>query len=617
MAFLTALMLAGSLTFHDGPEPIAAWVFHPRHLQGSTLKARLGPDASFEGAPKAVRDAAGQSLMLDGEKDRFLIAPNYAPHKDLLPKRNLTVEAWVAVNSSQRYGGVLGVFQDNGGAEKGWVLGYNDRTFTLGLASTGADDGDGKMTYLPAQTQYEYGRLYHVVGTYNGEEMRIYVNGKLEGSSKAQSGDILYPSEAPWSLAAYRDGDENFPHHGRIVEVSLYDIVATEEGAKHLFEHRKDLAEAQPYLVENPNMEMVVEPYLQFPSQTEMTVMWETSRNSSSTVYFGPSKTQMTPVKAEPSTIHRVTLKGLKPSAHYLYRVESIDSEGRKVESEVLTFRTAPLAETPIRFCVVGDTQDQPQVNHQIAKLMWDERPDFFMIPGDLVGTGQNKKHWTSDFFGSMRPLLSRVPLLPVLGNHENDARLYYDYMAVPEPEYYYRFPYGPAEFFVIDSGRNVNPGSEQYKWLENALASSKAKWKFVAHHYPPFSSDEDDYGNLWEGQSTRGDLRIRQLAKLYEKYGVDVVWTGHIHSYERTWPLRAGKQSQGGPIYVVCGGGGGGLETHGPTRPDFSHSVRHGHHYCVVSLSADTLDFRAFDIQGRLFDTMQVRKGESAKAGN
>ncbi len=610
LALAALLTLVSALCWaHDGPDPVAHWELMPRRAVDGVLKARIGPDARIEGAPAAAKTSLGEALLFDGVDDALVVAPDLASVRASLPKEKFTVEAWASVDTPVGYGGLLGVFQDNGNAEKGWVLGYNDRTFTFGLASQGGDDGDGRMTYLKAKTEFELGRIYHVVGTYDGKLMRIYVNGKLEGESAQQSGPLLYPDQAPVVVGAYRDRDENNFHHGRIVSVALYDLVATGEGVAHLFGHRKELTTAAPVIQEDPNFRMVVEPYLQYPTATEITVMWETSRNSTSVVYVGPSKAQLQPVQGDPALIHRVRLTGLKPEGHYVYRVESVDDQGRKVESPLLTFRTAPAGPAAIRFSILGDTQDQPHINKRVAEHMWNERPDFFVILGDLVGTGANKRHWTEHFFGSMRPLLSRVPLIPVIGNHEGDARLYYDYMSVPEPEYWYSFTYGDMEFFVVDSNREVAPGSEQWKWLDAALGRSKAKWKFVGHHHPPYSSDEDDFGNLWEGQSTRGDVRIKPLADLYEKHKVDIVWAGHIHSYERTWPMLAGRASPNGPVYIVCGGGGGGLETHGPTRPEFSARVRHGHHYCIVSISGDVFEMRAFDIEGRQFDSLVIDK--------
>jgi 3',5'-cyclic AMP phosphodiesterase CpdA len=545
-----------------------------------------------------------------------VVADDLNSMRDMLPTQKLTVEAWAEVNAPIRDGSFIGTEQRKGSAGKGWSLGTDEGRFTFTLATKGStdDQGRGRFTTLKSKTDHQSGRMCHVVGTYDGKTMRIYVNGKLESESAEQSGDILYPDKAPVTLAGLPNSGSNVSILARIKEVNLYDKVATSEGVAGLFAHNGSLATAEPQADEDANFDWVVRPYQQYPTLDSMTIMWETTRTATSVVYFGPDKNHLT--KAEgtvtrnpQSLIHRVRLSGLKPDSHYVFRTESVDSQGRKLESPLLTFRTAPDRARAIRFTIVGDTQDQPAVNSRIANHMWNERPDFFMIVGDLVGTGANKKHWTNDFFGSMRPLFDRVPLIPVIGNHEGDARLYYDYMSVPEPEYWYRFTYGPAEFFVVDSNRNVKPGSAQYQWLESALASSKARWKFVAHHHPPFSSDDDDFGNLWEGQSTRGDVNLKPVTQLYEKYGVDVVWTGHIHSYERTWPIVKGQASPKGPIYVVCGGGGGGLETHGPTRPEFSNRIRHGHHYCVVSINGKTFEMSAFDIEGRMFDNLKIEK--------
>lgn len=70
---------------------------------------------------------------------------------------------------------------------------------------------------------------YHVVGTYDGKEMKIYVDGKLENSTDAQSGDINYPDRIFFTIGAYKDDNEDFSHKGIIDEVRIYDRALSEK----------------------------------------------------------------------------------------------------------------------------------------------------------------------------------------------------------------------------------------------------------------------------------------------------------------------------------------------------------------------------------------------------
>jgi hypothetical protein len=201
-----------------------------------------------------------------------------------------------------------------------------------------------------------------------------------------------------------------------------------------------------------------------------------------------------------------------------------------------------------------------------------------------------------------------------VIGNHERNSHWYYDYFSLPAPEYHYSFKMGNAEFFMIDSNKDCGPDSEQYRWLDQALARSRATWKFAAHHHPCFSSDEDDFGDQWKGKPGRdytwGDSNVRRLVPLYEKHGVDIVFNGHIHSYERTWPiLNMSINQTKGVRYIVSGGGGGGLEQAAPQRSWFTVHVARGHHYCFATVHDRTIQFKAYDLEGRLFDTFELVK--------
>ena len=220
---------------------MAHWIFNSRTVTDDKVRARLGPDGMIAGEAMVAGNDGG--LLLAGPEACITISDDINLVKEYLPTRDFTVSARVSINTRRQWGGIVGVLQDNRNAEKGWVLGYDTSRFYIGLATTGADDGDGKMTYLRGDTEYETGRYYHVVAVYDGKRLQLFVNGKLDAESEVQSGDVLYPESAPLVLGAYQDADEFFPHHGRIHDVAIYDIAAKPKWVTTEFEHQQRLTE--------------------------------------------------------------------------------------------------------------------------------------------------------------------------------------------------------------------------------------------------------------------------------------------------------------------------------------------------------------------------------------
>lgn len=601
----------GGASAHDGPDPVCHWTFRQEQIDGKKLKARLGPEGLFSRTPEIGSDAWGQFAVFSGRRFECQIAEDFNEVKQSLPVQNMTVVAWVAIDQPETWGGLVGTIQDDGNAESGWLLGYNNEVFTFAVASQGANDGDGKLTYLKGRTKYELGRFYQVVAVYDGQAMQLYVNGQLEAETSQQNGQILYPTSAPMVLGAYHDQDEFNSLKGKLREVAVYNVAAKANWVAQDFERLQALANADSAKTQNA-LSFIVHPFLQYATQSGISVVWQASGASSGQVHWGATAECKSVIPATANgEIFTGRIEGLQANTQYFYRAVSKAADGQILESDPSTFQTAFGPGTPLAFAVISDTQTNPQVAGAVAQFAWSHRPHFLLLPGDLVDHGKRNSEWIEMFFPSLSPLISRVPLFPVLGNHEQNAKNYFDYMDLPDPEYYYTFSYGDADFFMIDSNRKVDPESEQYRWLEEKLAVSKAIWKFACHHHPPYSSDENDYGNLWKtNHSTRGDLRVRQLVPLYEKYGVDIVWTGHIHSYERTWPIREGLAvTSGGTIYMVTGGGGGNLETPGPYRPFFQNHVHRGHHYVMVHIHGKTLELRSYTLENQLFDTVTLEK--------
>ncbi|MCZ7636171.1 MAG: metallophosphoesterase [Verrucomicrobia bacterium] len=517
------------------------------------------------------------------------------------------------MNETHPDGGLLGFVQDNGDYEKGWMLGYDRRNFTLMLSTTGADDGNGNLTRLRGKTPIETGRWHYVAATYDGATMRLYVDGQPDGESTAQSGDILYPERGRYALAAYADDNELYPLDGALFEAKVYArALSPAEIADVAAKNKKLLAYRSSV---NRDLRFVVAPYLQFGTPDTMTVLAETDQPSRLTVEYGERQPlTLRATTSTPALISEVKLADLKPFTRYFYRVTCEDAAGNLARSEVASFQTAPGPEPAWAFGILGDTQRNPDVTRRCAEGLFGLRPNFLLHLGDVVDDGFAKSQWVFDLFEPCARLFAHVPVFPVIGNHEKNAHWYYDYFSLPAPEYFYTFTYGNAQFFMIDSNKDCGPGSEQYRWLDQALAASRATWKFTAHHHPCFSSDEDDYGDQWKGKPGRdytwGDSNVRRLVPLYEKHGVDIAFAGHIHSYERTWPiLQMTINQEKGVRYIVSGGGGGGLEQAAPQRSWFTVHVQRGHHYCFAAVQDRTIEFKAYDLEGRLFDTFQLTK--------
>ncbi|HBE14303.1 MAG TPA: hypothetical protein DCY74_09045, partial [Clostridiales bacterium] len=154
----------------------------------------------------------------------------------------------------------------------------------------------------------------------------------------------------------------------------------------------------------------------------------------------------------------------------------------------------------------------------------------------------------------------------------------------------------------------DILPGSKQYRMLENALASSDVQWKIALHHHPVYVSS--GYYNLVEQKTFTGDPNTTQLRSLYETYGVDLVFNGHIHNYERTMPIYQGQiDTEKGVTYITTGGGGGKLDEAAISRTWFMAETKSRHHYIKIKIWDNTLSLEAIDSTGLAFDRREKVK--------
>jgi predicted phosphodiesterase len=342
--------------------------------------------------------------------------------------------------------------------------------------------------------------------------------------------------------------------------------------------------------------EIVRGPYLCDVTKTSIAISWETSNPGSSAVEYateaqyiasggGYAERIEDPTKVKR---HTIILTGLKPSTRYHYRVISGDEA-----SEDNTFHTAVGWGEPFTVAVYGDTRSDPNAHLSVVREMIHHKPDLVLNTGDLVGDGRVLSQWDV-FFDTAKDLMKTTPYYPTLGNHERNAQHYYDLFHLPvgggrENEQWYSFDYGNTHFICLDSNNRFSP--DQLSWLEEDLArtAGRTQWIFVVFHHPPYSSGR--HGGAFNSMMT--------WIALFEKYGVDMVFSGHDHIYERSL--------HNGICYIVAGGGGAPLYPVNVKPNPFQVYAESTYHFCKLHIDGARIIFEMIRSDGTVGDTMDI----------
>lgn len=337
----------------------------------------------------------------------------------------------------------------------------------------------------------------------------------------------------------------------------------------------------------------IVSPYLQVgyhPSTQSLELVWQAGTNKSIwaveertgseklwTQMMAPQLTAITVSNLPPHTVYKTLLTPLRPGSNFEYRVLKdgqvvFSSDGKAPKS----------AGQPYRFVVFGDigagTKEAKEMAHQAFLAM----PDLVVVPGDIVYEYGLVSEYRTRFWpiynadkadSNGAPLMRSVPFIAAPGNHDADTR---DLDRYPDALAYYTlwdlplngpvakegsalvpvlkasdaarkafttaagdayprmanfsYNYGNAHWTVLDADTYVDwTDSTLQKWVADDLASVKeAAWKFVVFHHPGFNSSREHF----EQQ------QMRVLSPLFEKGGVDVVFNGHVHNYQRSYPM-------------------------------------------------------------------------------
>jgi 3',5'-cyclic AMP phosphodiesterase CpdA len=423
---------------------------------------------------------------------------------------------------------------------------------------------------------------------------------------------------------------------------------------------------------------------------------WRAAGTPTSTLVEAPAGKQIPAVagkKAPPPPgpaieahrVYRAALNGLKSGEEFTYRV----SQNGKVVFEA-TAHARKTGNQAYRFVTFGDTAQDTPSERAIVYQTSLAKPDFVFIPGDIVyGAGrisEYRHHYFPVFNADEAsattgaPLIRSIPTIAAPGNHDTanpnfqrypDAMAYFLYWDQPlngplaaldtknipsvnmgdlgRSQFLTgasdRFPrmanfsydYGNSHWLVLDSNSYADwTNAELRAWVKKDLESAKnATWRFVGFHHPGFNSAKEHFDDQW----------MRVLSDIFEEEKVDVVFMGHVHNYQRSFPLTfvAKPTSDGkmvakngdvagefkfdkefgdgatskpkGVIYIVTGGGGAGLynpemqkmpETWQPFTNKFISEI---HSFTVVDIDGKKMKVKQISETGEQVDAWQIVK--------
>lgn len=441
---------------------------------------------------------------------------------------------------------------------------------------------------------------------------------------------------------------------------------------------------------------LVVKPYLQLggdPVRPDQLVLaWQADEGHNDwvvevrTAPSGPWVAMAPPVSAPvaiptmglpPHRVWSAVLKPLVPGGTFDYRVLH---QGLQVFQQAGA-KALKGPDQTVTVAVVGDLVDGHAGGLDIARQIHAQNPDMMVAVGDLVYDVGTAWEYRNRFFpvynadpgraGQGVPFMRQTPLVGVPGNHDVDhvgrtrvpdrnslAYFYYWFQPLNGPDAgpnvpnltpagdwaafhaaagsrfprmgTFSFDAGPVHWTVLDSNEYMHWTDPALRaWLAKDLAAATAPWRFVAFHHPAVFL----HRTLHMGE--RITRRMRSLWPLLQAGHVDLVFTGHVHTYQRSRPFAfnvppgadpyrycekdgnmvvdtafdgtSAHAGAAGPIHILSGGGGGHLyrlAMPAPPKPFFGFSMDNQHSFSLLVVDPHQVRFRQIDEGGAVRDS-------------
>ena len=301
-------------------------------------------------------------------------------------------------------------------------------------------------------------------------------------------------------------------------------------------------------------------PYLQMQSANAMSVVWNTAEPEKGVVRYGrsPDDLDMEIRENEIAKAHEIRLTQLQAASRYYYAVGNTEvmKYGGSKEDWFMTAPVTGAKNEAVRLWVIGDSGQPGKIQHLVRDAMktWvksnprEGKPflnQWLALGDNAYRSGTNQQYQVA-LFDAYPDILKNIALWPAYGNHDARRWTFFDIFSLPEQaesggvlsgtEHYYSFDYANIHYVMLDSqDSDREADGEMLNWLQRDLQANQQDWLIVAFHHPPYSKGSHDSDDEGDSRGRLVDMR-RTILPVLEKYGVDLVLSGHSHGYERSY---------------------------------------------------------------------------------
>ena len=478
---------------------------------------------------------------------------------------------YIAVNDTWKY---LDNGSDQGTAWTG--IGFDDSSWVSGTAELGYGDGDeATVVGYGGNSSNKYPTTYFrktftvadasTYGSLDLEAIRddgmvVYINGN-EVWNDGVPAPFNYLTYANQTIGGATEDNwittliGNYLVDGtNVVAVEIHQVNASSTDISFNFK-----------LTANPDVpaEVVRGPYLQKGTDSKITIKYRTNTSTETIVNYGTSLGSLNSTVSDLTSKvnHEIEITGLTPNTKYYYEIADNDGVFLAEDSEMYIM-TAPTIGTDqfVRAWILGDAgtanTNQRNVRDQYYSYVSSaptnpNQTDMMLFLGDNAYNDGTDSEYQDAFFDIYDDMLKKSVAWSTLGNHDGHSASsslqsgpYYDIFTFPTAaeaggtasgtEAYYSFDYANIHFIVLESYTLSNDNTQE-TWLTTDIQNTTQDWIVAIFHHPPYTKGSHDSDNVGDSAGAMTNMRTNFLPIL-EANGVDLVLSGHSHSYERSY---------------------------------------------------------------------------------